>query len=83
MTELETEGKCRTSLGSPVHLLNAVKSIQKGKHTFKKKNIYIYIYHMIPLYEAPKIVKFIEMESKIVVTKGWADGELFNRYTVW
>ena len=24
MTELETEGKCRTSLESPAHLLNAV-----------------------------------------------------------
>ena len=67
-------------------LLNPFK--RENIHLKKKKKniyiyIYIYIYHMIPLYEAPKIVKFIEMESKIVVTKGWADGELFNRYTVW
>ena len=49
-------------------------------HSLKDK------YCTIPLYEGPRVVKFIETESRMVVARGWKgsrNGELvFNGYIV-
>lgn len=48
VTELETEDKWRRNLGSPSHLLKAVKSILKGKIYIKGQIPYDSTYMMYP-----------------------------------
>lgn len=53
------------------HDLNAPEDIMPNKRSWAPKDQYC----VIPLCEAPRIVKIMETESRMVVARGWGSRE--------